>query len=1849
VGPDTFRCLALQLLTASGSVSPASAPPGYGPSSLRSAYKVTQSGSSAITVAIVDAYDMPYAEEDLAAYRSQFGLPPCTTANGCFRRVDQRGGTSYPEYDYGWGSEIDLDTQMVSAICPNCHILVVEADSDLYTDLAAAEERAAAMGATVISNSFGGPESSYALAVQSSFDHPGTGVFASSGDWGYEVDFPASSQHVIAVGGTSLSTAANARGWTESAWSWGGSGCSSYMSKPVWQMDLGCANRTVADVAAVADPNTGVAMYDPDYGGWGIWGGTSASAPIVATIAALAKSADSAPYMAGDLYANASTLFDVTSGSNGSCSPSYLCAAGTGYDGPTGLGTPNGIESFVAPAGQVRGTLTASGSPRAGLRVVATAPSVQVAALTAADGSYSLRLRAGSYTLAFSDPSGIFQSGYYSDSGFTRSLASATSVTVGTGLVNLSTIDLPPNPTISGTITGPGSIALGGIAVTATGSGSPISAMTNANGTYTLRVPPDSYVISVSDPALVYAPGYYSGGGFTRNAESATLVDVTGSSADEIDVEMPLNAAITGMVTDVDGPAAGISVTATASSTVGHAMTGADGTYELRVPAGTYVVSFSDPSGNHAAGFYSASGFTSIRANATPVVVDLDDVLGIGVQLPVAHSTPFLDMQSAPGEFIGAGQTWHYDPTTAYMAGSGPTSTIALSVGPWAVHFGAPSGQELVAGTYSNASSSPSRTADQPYISIWGNGRACNATGSFVVLVAERDPHGSWSRFDATFVQYCDGLAPALTGEINYVAPASIVVSPAEATVLMGVGQTFTDRARDAAGRDLGDVTVVSSFTLDGNACYGNSCRSNDPGDFEVRATFGSMEAMATLHVVPPTTRIRGVVSDAGGTHLSGITVAGVSSNLTFETTTDAGGAYALPATPGIYAIYYFDPNRVYQPGFYGASGFTPSYGSAMPVVMASSDVTGLDVKMPPAQAQTGSFLRMQGQAGDYVLGPLTYEYSPSTEKLSASNSGSHAWFYVANAKHWWYLDLVAPNGQQLTPGLYLNATRYPFQDPSDPGLNLDGDGRGCNTLTGTFTVLAADYAPNGALIRFDATFVQHCDGATAAAYGEISYIAPASLTLSPASATVLPGVAKVYHAEGSDAQGADVGDWTGAATFKIDGSNCSGSSCQSTIVGDHTITGTWGTITGSAVLHVSATGTAPSKPTRVSAIAGDTVATVSWSAPSDDGGLVITGYAVTSSPDSRSCAWTAGPLSCTVSGLTNGIPYTFTVTATNSVGTGDPSDPSTSVTPAGLPGAPTSVTALAGNASATVWWTAPAWDGGSAISSYAVTSLPDAKTCGWTSSVGGQLSCTVTGLTNGQAYVFSVTASNSAYTGPASAASNSVTPAGPPGAPTGVTALAGNRSADVSWFAPVTNGGRPITGYTVTAVEDTARTCTTTGDLHCRVAGLSNRTAYTFTVTATNGICTGPASAPSPAVSPHGGSSYYPVAPYRVMDSRYAIGAVTFHSRAKQTVNIATADSHVPSGATAVTGNLTITGQTGAGYVTVAPSLTSGVQPPTSTLNFPLGDTRANGVTVPLAFGAYLDFMYWSSSTTSTVNVIFDVTGFFYGSSTLLDLTGEITGSSYYSVTPHRVMDSRYNIGAGIYHSRTKQQVKIATTKSGVPDDATAVTGNLTVTSQTRQGYVTVAPSLTSKVQPPTSTLNFPVKDTRANNVTVPLAAGGYLDFMYWSSSTADTVQVIFDVTGYFEPNSGGSTYYTVTPYRVMDSRYDIGAAKYHSRARQTVLIATTDSQVPADATAVTGNLTVTGQTRQGYITVAPSLTSGLQPPTSTLNFPYGDTRANGVDTPLATGGYLDFMYWSSSSADTVQVIFDVTGYFAE
>ena len=382
---------------------------GYGPSQLQAAYNLTAAsaaGGAGTTVAVVDAFNDPTAAADLATYRSAAGLPALTA--GQFTVYNQNGQTSplpatAPATD-DWTLEESLDVDMVSAICPNCKIDLVEASSDSGNGLFVAEQTAATtLGAKYISNSWGGSESSSDPSMDSSdFGVSGVVYTASAGDGAYSagVIYPATSPHVVGVGGTTLNTASNSRGWTESVWKTSstegtGSGCSAVEPQPSWQAAIpliksACSHRVDNDVAADADPNTGAAVYDTTNGngGWNEVGGTSESSPIIASVFALAGNNGNGGNNAADsIYTHTANLNEVTASNNGTCSPSVLCTA-TGaantYNGPTGWGTPNGLTAFQSTS--TTGNTVTVTNPGNQTGTVGTAASLQISASDSASG-----------------------------------------------------------------------------------------------------------------------------------------------------------------------------------------------------------------------------------------------------------------------------------------------------------------------------------------------------------------------------------------------------------------------------------------------------------------------------------------------------------------------------------------------------------------------------------------------------------------------------------------------------------------------------------------------------------------------------------------------------------------------------------------------------------------------------------------------------------------------------------------------------------------------------------------------------------------------------------------------------------------------------------------------------------------------------------------------------------------------------------------------------------------------------------------------------------------------------------------------------------------------------------------------------------------------------------------------------------------------------------------------------------------------------------------------------------------------------------------------------------------------
>jgi Carboxypeptidase regulatory-like domain len=503
------RCYALIKTNSQGQVRANAAgplPTALGPADIQAAYHLPAGGGAGLTVAVIDAYGYDNAEPDLAAFRSQYGLPPCTTQNGCFTKADENGGTSYPADDSGWATETALDLDAVSSACPLCHILLVEASTPSFDDLGTAVDTAVRLGAQFVSNSYGiAGETSQAASLDHYYDHPGTVVTASTGDSGGLVNYPASSPDVTAVGGTTLTRDATAtRGWTESAWANGGAGCSAYEPRPDYQQAVATdcpANKATADISADANPATGLSVFDTDdEPGWMQVGGTSLSSPLMAAMYALAGPPVAGTYPVTYPYYDLSQrgdLNDVTAGSDGSCG-TVLCTAGPGWDGPTGLGTPDGVGALsFGPHGTVAGTVSTAGRrPVADASIVATdtATGLTYPASTGTAGTYRLPLRTGTYRLA------VRRFGYAPATITGLTVAAGSAITRNVALAAL------PERTLSGTVTdgsGHGWPMYAKISVT----GDPDAAFTDPRtGRYQIRLPVNSTdQVQVSSAGM---PGY---------------------------------------------------------------------------------------------------------------------------------------------------------------------------------------------------------------------------------------------------------------------------------------------------------------------------------------------------------------------------------------------------------------------------------------------------------------------------------------------------------------------------------------------------------------------------------------------------------------------------------------------------------------------------------------------------------------------------------------------------------------------------------------------------------------------------------------------------------------------------------------------------------------------------------------------------------------------------------------------------------------------------------------------------------------------------------------------------------------------------------------------------------------------------------------------------------------------------------------------------------------------------------------------------------------------------------------------------------------------------------------------
>ena len=742
--------------------------------------------------------------------------------------------------------------------------------------------------------------------------------------------------------------------------------------------------------------------------------------------------------------------------------------------------------------------------------------------------------------------------------------------------------------------------------------------------------------------------------------------------------------------------------------------------------------------------------------------------------------------------------------------------------------------------------------------------------------------------------------------------------------------------------------------------------------------------------------------------------------------------------------------------------------------------------------------------------------------------------------------------------------------------------------------------------------------------------VTPAAVPGVPTDVSAVAGAGKAtvsFTAPASDG-GSPITSYTVTSTPGGLTATCLASPCVVTGLANGTsyaftvqATNTVGTSAASAASTAVTPMTTPGAPSIASVAPGDGQVSVSFAAPASNGGSPITSYTVTSTPGGLTATCPGSP--CVLTGLANGTAYTFTVHATNTVGDSAESAASETVAPAAVPGVPTDVSAVAGAGKATVSFTAPASDGGSPITSYTVTSAPGGLTATCPASP-----CVITGLANGTAYTFTVQATNTAGTSVASAASKTVTPMTTPGAPSIASAAPGDGQVSVSFAAPASDGGSPITSYTVTSAPG-GLTATCPGS-PCVVAGLTNGTPYTFTVTATNGVGASAPSAPSNTVTPEirvVPGSYSTVVPSRVLDTRQGIGAVKAPVAARSTVTF-TLPPGSADAAGAVALDVTAVNPAAAGFLTAYPA--GSVLPTASNLNFQVHQDVPNLVVVRLGAGGKVSIYNGSNG---PVDILADLHGSF--------LAGQNVGDpgTLVPMTPTRFLDTRSGVGTAVNgrvmpHSVTK--VRIAGVH-GLPANVSAVALNITAVHSPGQGFITAYPGA---AMPSTSSLNYEAGQDRANLALVEVGTDGTVSLVNGSSFPVDLVA---DVSGYFvsgTPTADGA-FVPFSPVREVDTRRS-HRGFVPALATLKVQIFPAGDPVAKNVKAVAVNVTAVAPQASGFFTTWDG--SAPMPAVSNSNFQARHDVAGSVIVPVNADGTISVY---NGSYGNVDIIVDLDGIF--
>ena len=1388
--------------------------------------------------------------------------------------------------------------------------------------------------------------------------------------------------------------------------------------------------------------------------------------------------------------------------------------AGSSSPTPALAATSATVAAPAVTSYHVSGRVTnQSGVGLAGIRVVFEGYSIE--ATTDGSGYFSVPVPPQWYAIRVEDPTGHHLMGWY-DSNASGHYANNNQVPfwvqVVSADVTLLPIAMPDTNSLSGVVTDALGHPLAGMSVDALGANTWRWSTTDASGAFHLGLVAGSYRLHIHDDSKVYGDYYYATPTLTVASTSAVLVTVAGADVTVGSTALPARVHLSGRVTDESGgPLNGISVSASTQGVGGDwAETNANGDYTLRVdPNVGYIVGFSDGSGTHVSGYYFNGGFSLLGPSygEESVAMHASDVDGIDVELPTAvHiSGRVTDVSGKPLPsitvipYLGDPMDGGRQLTFGFTDANGAYTLAVPANGAYFVEFACtsytPSGEPLYAWGYYGIDGFTAIPEAAAAIAVGGQ----SITGINAVM--------------PTYI--------TLSGRVvdeNGLPRAGVWVDAIFAGANSGYGSQTSDDSGNFSLRVAGGYEYVIRFWRQNGAGY------PDIGYYDTNAggNFAMPEALATpvsvrcttvtgINVTLPTYHvIGGMVTAKSGYPLAGVEV------LVFDPSdqttyvnglTNSMGVWSARVMPKTYALYFSDQTGTWASGYLGADGFVYDPADAKAISITNADDTGENVALPPPLHISGT---VETSGGAAAVGLEVDIYDADSQALwdwaTTDSNGAYSIVVVPGdyVVGTWDESLTDPNG-------YWTATGF-TQDP---------------LLAGTVGVTNRDVSID---IRFPIAHL--LSGTVTDAYGSAAEGIEAWVfnsqgnPLMPMAATDQHGYYALLVLSGSYFVGYhDPGGMLASGFWDGDGFTANPDEAALVAVAADVPN-----------LDVKIP-SIPDAPTNAHAIRGDGSAKVTWSVPARDGGAAITSYVVYSLEDDNWCEWTSGPLTCTLTALTNGTTYTFLVFAVNVAGYGPDSDPSNSVIPAGLPFAPAGVSAGRGFASAYINWTASN-SNGSPVTGYSVTSTPSSAGCTTT----GTLSCAVSGLTNGVSYTFQVSATNGVGQGAGSAPSAPVVP-GPatgtsyhPLAPTRMLdtrinlGLSGAFHSHVARGFQVTGGLVPATATAVTG-NLTVTQQTSQGYLYVGPNSMDNPTSSTLNFPTAddraNAVTVALSSdgklfvtfaAPTAAPTAHAifdvtgyftadatGATYHPLNPARILDSRDGTGGIStaFKSHLARSFPVR-GFGGVPANATAVTGNLTVTQQTSLGYLSLGP--VSMNNPTSSTLNFPKGDDRANAVTVALAGDGTLSITFAAPTAASTAQVIFDVTGYF---------TPDMSGAVYVPLTPSRILDTR-DPTAGLGALTSHHSAGFAVwSRGGVPVDAVAITGNLTVTQQTSLGYLYLGPAPADN--PASSNLNFPEGDDRANAVTVSLSGDGRLFVTYAAPTGPPTSHAILDVTGYF------------------------------------------------------------------------------------------------------------------------------------